>query len=62
VPIVYRLRSEGRPTLAITLKNGSIQTLPQLSLPASVSSELFRRTGHIRQISLDFPREALLGA
>ena len=60
VPIVYRLRSEGRATLAMTLQDGSIQTLPQLSLPASVSSELFRRSGHIRQISLDFPREALL--
>jgi hypothetical protein len=61
VPIVYRLRSEGRPTLAITLQDGSIQTLPQLSLPAHVSSELFRRSGHVRQIALDFPREALLG-
>jgi hypothetical protein len=61
VPIVYRLRSAGRATLAITLQDGSIQTLPQLSLPASVSSELFRRSGHIRQIALDFPLEALLG-
>jgi hypothetical protein len=61
VPIVYRLRSEGRPTLAITRQDGSIQTLQQLSLPASVSSELFRRSGHIRQISVDFPRETLLG-
>jgi len=61
VPIVYRLRSEGRPTLSITRQDGSIQTLSQLSLSASVSSELFRRSGHIRQISLDIPREALLG-
>jgi hypothetical protein len=61
VPIVYHLRGEGRPALAITLEDGGIQTLPQLSLPAAVSAELFRRSGHIRQISLDFPQEALLG-
>jgi hypothetical protein len=60
VPIVYRLRNEGGSTLAITLQDGSIQTLAQPSLPASLSSELFRRSGHIRQISLDLPREALL--
>ena len=58
VPIVYRLRGEGRPTLAITLRDGSTQTLPQLSLPADLSSELFRRSGQIRQISLDLPRDA----
>jgi hypothetical protein len=62
VPIVYRLRREGRPALTITLQDGSTQTLPQLSLPPELSSELVRRSGHIRQISLDFPREALLGA
>ena len=62
VPIVYRLRNEGRPTLAVTLQDGSVQTLPRPSLPTSMSSELFRRSGHIRQIALDLPREALLGA
>jgi hypothetical protein len=61
VPVVYRLCSDGRPTLTITREDGSIQTLPQLSLPAQESSELFRRSGVIRQISLDVPREALLG-
>ncbi len=61
VPIVYHLRGEGRPSLAITLEDGGIQTLPQLSLPARVSSELFRRSGYIRQISLAVPKEALLG-
>jgi hypothetical protein len=60
VPIIYRLRNEGGSTLAITLQDGTIQTVPQPSLPASLSSELFRRSGHIRQISLDLPREALL--
>jgi hypothetical protein len=60
VPIVYRLRDGGGPTLAITLRDGSIQTLPQLSLPAALSSGLFQRNGDIRQISLDLPLDALL--
>ena len=62
VPIVYRLCSAGRPALAITLQDGRLQTLPQVSLPAELSSELFRRSGCIRQVSLDLPMEALLGA
>jgi hypothetical protein len=62
VPIVYRLRSEARSTLTITLRDGSTRNLPQLSLPAHLSSELFRRSGYVREISLDVPREALLGA
>jgi hypothetical protein len=61
VPVVYHLRGQGRPSLTITLEDGSSQTLPQLSLSAESSSELFRRSGRIRQLSLAFPREALLG-
>jgi hypothetical protein len=61
VPIVYRLRNEGPPALTVTRRDGSTEMLPQLSLPAHMSSELFRRSGQIRQISLDVPREALLG-
>jgi len=60
VPIVYRLRGQGRPLLAITRQDGSTETMPQLSLPAELSAELFRRSGQIRQISLDLPQEALL--
>jgi hypothetical protein len=59
VPIVYRLRSEGASTLTVTLRDGSIESLPLPLLPASLSSELFRRSGRIRQISLDLPRAAL---
>jgi hypothetical protein len=61
VPVVYRLRGEGHPALTIELQDGSTQTLPQLALPAHVSSELIRRSGRIRQISLELPRAALLG-
>ena len=61
VPIVFRLCSEGRATLTITCRDGSIQRLPEPALPAHLSSELFRRSGHIRQISMDLPGHALLG-
>jgi hypothetical protein len=60
VPIVYRLRNGRGSTLAITLQDGSTQTLPQASLPACLSADLFGRSGRIRQISLDIPQEALL--
>ncbi len=62
VPIIYRLRSEGRPTLTIIRRDGSTEMLPPLSLPAELSAEIFRRSGEIRQISLDLPRNALLQA
>ena len=60
VPIVYHLRSAGRPALVITLEDGSVQAVPEQSLPAELSAQLFRRTGRIRQISLDLTRESLL--
>jgi hypothetical protein len=62
VPIIYRLRSAERPTLTITRRDGSTEMLPPLSLPAELSAEIFRRSGEIRQISLDLPRNALLQA
>jgi len=61
VPVVYRLR-DGLPALTITWKDGSTQVLPALSLPAEASSELFRRSGQVRQISVEFPAQALLGS
>jgi len=60
VPIVYHLRSAGRPALTITLQDGSVQAVPELSLSAELSAQLFRRTGRIRQISLELTRESLL--
>ncbi|HSF77740.1 MAG TPA: hypothetical protein VLA38_03915, partial [Steroidobacteraceae bacterium] len=61
VPVVYRLR-DGLPALTITWKDGSTQVLPALSLPAEPSSGLFRRSGQVRQISVEFPAQALLGS
>jgi hypothetical protein len=61
VPIVYRLRATDRPSLTATLQDGSTRVLTQLSLPHELSSELFLRSGRVRQISVEFAPEALLG-
>jgi hypothetical protein len=61
VPIIYRLRSHGRAALTITWQDGGTRTLSTPSLPAELSAELFRRSGRIRQLELDFPQESLLG-
>jgi hypothetical protein len=60
VPFVYHVVSGGVARLTITLKDGSVQSLQQQSLPAELSSELFRRSGHVRQVSLALPAAALL--
>ncbi len=60
VPIVYRLCTAGGPSLTVTREDGSSTTMPQLSLPEDLSSEVFRRSGHIRQISVDVPSSMLL--
>ena len=60
VPIVYRLVDDGPPQLTVVLEDGSSQTLPELSLPLDLSAELYRRSGHVRSLSLDVPRELLL--
>jgi hypothetical protein len=60
VPIVYRLVDRGPPALTVTLADGSSQTLAALSLPAAISDELVRRSGRVRGLSLDVPRELLL--
>jgi hypothetical protein len=61
VPIVYQLRAAGQPSLTVTLQDGSTRLLSQLSLPADLSSELFCRSGRIRQVAVQFPAAALLG-
>jgi hypothetical protein len=44
------------------MRDGSTETLPQLSLPTDLSAEIFGRSGQVRQISLDLPPGVLLGA
>jgi hypothetical protein len=59
VPIVYLSHDSVEPTLVITWDDGTQQTLKKLALPAEVSSELFRRSGRVRQLTLVLSTEQL---
>jgi len=60
VPVVYRLVDGGAPQVTITEQDGVSRTLPSSSLTEELSSEIFRRTGRIRRVSLDLPSNTLL--
>jgi hypothetical protein len=60
VPIVYRLRAAGRPTVTVEREDGSVEAWPQLQLSAELSAELFRRSGRIRKITLELTEDQLL--
>ena len=60
VPIIYRLVETDAPALTLTYEYGMTQTLPALSLPESMSAELFLRSGHVRQIDVGLRPENLL--
>jgi hypothetical protein len=60
VPVVYRLVDRGPPAMTVVRDDGTSQTLAALSLPADLSGEIFRRSGHVRRLSLDLPRDLLL--
>jgi hypothetical protein len=57
---VYRLVDGRPPAVTAVLEDGSSRTLAALSLPAELSEELFRRSGRVRSLSLDLPRDLLL--
>ena len=60
VPIVYRLVDRGPPAMTVVREDGTSQALATLSLPADLSGEIFRRSGRVRQLSIDLPRDLLL--
>ena len=60
VPVVYRLEEDADPALTLVYEYGRTESLPALSLPESVSAELFLRSGHIRQIDVSLRPENLL--
>jgi hypothetical protein len=60
VPIVYRLVDRGPPAMTVDRGDGSSLALAAPTLPAELSAEIFRRSGHIRRLSLDLPRDLLL--
>ena len=59
VPVVYRLNKTDKPALTLVFEYGMTETLPSLSLPDSVSAELFQRSGHIRRIEVRLRPENL---
>jgi len=59
-PVVYRLVDHGPPAMMIACADGSLHTLAALSLPVELGRELFRRSGHVRRLSVDLPRDLLL--
>ncbi len=59
IPIVYRLENAHEPGLLISGDDGSGQTLPQLSLSARQSTEVFRRSGRIKQITVTLQADML---
>jgi hypothetical protein len=60
VPMVYRLVDCGPPALTVVREDGTSQTFTALTLPAALGDEVFRRSGNVRQLWLDLPRDQLL--
>jgi hypothetical protein len=52
VPLLYRIDDTVEPTVTVYLEDGNRQVLPNLELPAGLASELFQRSGKIKQIEL----------
>ena len=59
VPVMYLWNDDLQSALNITWDDGSEQLLTQLELPAKVSSELFQRSGRIRQLTVTLTTEQL---
>jgi hypothetical protein len=59
VPVLYVIDDDAEPTLVIRLADGTQKEFTQTRLPTEESSELFRRNGRIRQLSLTFKTSSL---
>jgi hypothetical protein len=53
VPVVYRLAGDQVPGLELTLSDGETRHYPDATLAADESAWLFRRSGRIRQLTVD---------
>jgi hypothetical protein len=60
VPVLYLLDDNVQPALNITWDNDKQEVLTKLQLSPEESSELFRRSGRIRQLTLVLTTEQLL--
>ena len=61
VPIVYVLDSKAESGLLVTFDDGTESAYANLSLPADVSDDIFRRSGRIRKITVTFAADRLFG-
>ncbi|MDH3588765.1 MAG: hypothetical protein OEQ74_05115, partial [Gammaproteobacteria bacterium] len=59
IPLVYRLDDSAEPSMSLIWDNGERQTLPDLFLATELATELFQRSGRIRQIELTVPADNL---
>jgi hypothetical protein len=59
VPVVYRLAADRPPGLTLTFRDGDTRHHPDAILTADDSAALFRRTGHIRQVTVDLHPDQL---
>jgi hypothetical protein len=60
VPVVYQLDDDEYPVLKVTWDDGTEYSFTQLTLPEEESSELFRHSGRIRQLTLVLTTSQLL--
>jgi hypothetical protein len=60
VPLVYVLRDAAEPTVTVFRACGKAETIPGLELPEDVATEIFLRSGNIRQIELVLNKKLLL--
>jgi len=59
VPCVYRLDDSAESAVTVTRDDGSHLTSTGLTLPTELSTELFLRSGRVRQIELVVRRSQL---
>jgi hypothetical protein len=59
VPIVYKLDDNAPTSLTVVAADGEQRVFEQLALPAEESSEVFRRSGRIRQLTITFRTDML---
>jgi hypothetical protein len=59
VPVIYHLDDDADPSLTVTRHDGATETLSELDIPVELSTELFTRSGRIRQINAVLPSRCL---
>ena len=59
VPVVYQLVDDAESTVSVTWQDGSVKTFNDMLLPADESAELFRRSNHIRLLTLSLSTKQL---